>query len=338
MRAFITDIIKRIKTTLFVLLKRDLVKIVSTLVICLAAVSLPFLFSINNKSQIISYIDEDGALSLLGADKTDGEPGALKADGIGASSININELEELKLPVRFTLYTVVAGDMIGSLAKEHDLNTDSIISVNGIQNSRLLRIGQQLRIPNQDGILYTATATDTLLSIAEKNDVPLELFCAVNEVSPDTVISKGRKLFLPGLRLSRNTLQEINGDLFNWPVNGRLSSYYGYRRDPFTGVNQFHNGLDIAAPWGSALKAAMAGRVIGTGFDHVSGNYIIINHHSGYRSFYGHLSNIRVKTGDYVQLGQRIGDVGSTGYSTGSHVHFTVYKNGRTVNPLYLLR
>jgi murein DD-endopeptidase MepM/ murein hydrolase activator NlpD len=82
----------------------------------------------------------------------------------------------------------------------------------------------------------------------------------------------------------------------------------------------------------------MAGRVSAAGYDDILGNFVVINHHSGYRTLYGHMSVIRTRAGAYVGTGERIGDVGSTGLSTGAHVHFTVYKNGVTVNPRTLMK
>jgi murein DD-endopeptidase MepM/ murein hydrolase activator NlpD len=89
---------------------------------------------------------------------------------------------------------------------------------------------------------------------------------------------------------------------------------------------------------GTPVRAAMSGRVSSVSYDAVLGNYIVVTHHSGYRTMYGHLSVARVKTGAYVGTGERIGDVGMTGQTTGPHVHFTVYKNGVTVNPRTLMR
>jgi len=134
-------------------------------------------------------------------------------------------------------------------------------------------------------------------------------------------------------------LQEINGDLFIWPLYGTISSFYGNRRDPVNPDRwEFHNGIDIRGRTGTPIRAAMAGRVSSVGFDRVYGNYVIINHHSGYRTLYAHLSVIRTRSGAYVAQGERIGDAGNTGLSTGPHLHFTVYKNGNTVNPRVLLR
>jgi murein DD-endopeptidase MepM/ murein hydrolase activator NlpD len=100
----------------------------------------------------------------------------------------------------------------------------------------------------------------------------------------------------------------------------------------------FHTGLDIRGSTGTPVRAAMSGRVSQTGYDAVFGNYVVISHHSGYRTLYGHMSVIRTRNGAYVGTGERIGDVGSTGLSTGPHLHFMVYKNGVTVNPRSLIK
>lgn len=236
----------------------------------------------------------------------------------------------------YTPYTVVQGDTIGEIARNFGLNQDTLLSLNGIKNSRLLRIGQVLKIPNQDGILYTVQSGDTLSGLAEKYETTVPAIQTVNELFAETV-NAGSGLFIPGARLDRINLQEINGDLFIWPIRGYITSPYGYRPSPFTGLRQFHTGLDIGAPQGTPIRAAMAGRVIAAGEDAVTGRYVVISHHSGYRTLYAHLSEIRVKPGAYVRSGDRIGDVGSTGLSTGPHLHFTVYKDGVTVNPRTLM-
>ncbi|MDR0760156.1 MAG: M23 family metallopeptidase [Treponema sp.] len=237
----------------------------------------------------------------------------------------------------YSAYTVSQGDTIGEIVRNFGLNQDTLISLNGIKNSRLLRIGQVLRIPNQDGILYTVKDGDTLGSIAEKYRADPQDIQRVNELFSEQV-NVGSSIFIPGARLEWTDLQEINGDLFIWPVRGYITSPYGYRSSPFPpGNRQFHTGIDIGSAMGTPIKAAMSGRVSSTGFNDVSGNFVVISHHSGYRTLYAHLSVIRVKSGAYVKTGERIGDVGSTGLSTGPHLHFTVYKNGLTVNPRVLM-
>jgi murein DD-endopeptidase MepM/ murein hydrolase activator NlpD len=234
-------------------------------------------------------------------------------------------------------YRVEKGDMIGDLALKFGLNQDTIISYNAIKNTRLLQIGQVLKIPNQDGILYTVKEGDSLEKIAENYQTGTEAIRTVNELFSDTIHPK-TVLFIPNARLDWVNLQEINGDLFIWPISGYISSHYGFRSNPITGVRQFHTGIDIAANTGAPIRAAMSGRVIFAGWSDVFGNYVVINHHSGYRTLYGHMSAIRVKNGALVGTGERIGDAGSTGVSTGPHLHFTVYKNGVTVNPRGLLK
>jgi murein DD-endopeptidase MepM/ murein hydrolase activator NlpD len=258
--------------------------------------------------------------------------------GMGSASEGIPEPAAFSAPepLYYTAYRIEEGDTIGEIASRFGLAQDTILTFNSIKNSRLLQIGKYLKIPNQDGILYTTKEADSVETIAERYEIEASAIRFVNGAKVESD-EAGTNLFLPEARLSRVDLQEINGDLFIWPVRGYVSSTYGYRISPFTGARQFHSGLDIAAPHGSPVKAAMAGRVSVTGYDVNTGNYIVISHHSGYRTLYGHLDVIRVVAGEYVKTGQRIGDVGSTGLSTGSHTHFTVFKNGVTVNPRALI-
>lgn len=237
----------------------------------------------------------------------------------------------------YSSYTIKKGDIIGDLAGSFGLSQDTLLSANGIKNSRLIQIGQVLRIPNQDGIFYTVKKGDTIAAIAEKYQSDYLAIRTANELFSDAVKS-GEILFIPGAHMDWVERQEINGDLFIWPTTGYITSSYGYRKSPFTGIRQFHSGLDIGSAEGTAVRAAMSGRVSAVGWDNILGNYAVISHHSGYRTMYGHMSVLRVKSGAYVGTGERIGDVGSTGLSTGPHLHFTVYKSGITVNPRTLMK
>ena len=119
----------------------------------------------------------------------------------------------------------------------------------------------------------------------------------------------------------------------NWPVTGTITSPFGYRQNPFGGGTEFHTGLDIAAPMGTTVTAAEGGTIISAGWYGGYGNYILIDHGGGMSTGYGHLSQIFVSAGQQVQKGQAIGAVGSTGMSTGPHLHFEVRLNGKPTDP-----
>ena len=118
------------------------------------------------------------------------------------------------------------------------------------------------------------------------------------------------------------------------PVAGYFSSPFGWRTDPITGVQGFHPGQDIAAPWGTPIYAATSGEVSIAGWVSGYGNYTCINRDPSFATCYGHQSAIFVSVGQQVSQGQHIGNVGSTGYSTGPHLHFEVRINGQVVDPL----
>lgn len=118
-----------------------------------------------------------------------------------------------------------------------------------------------------------------------------------------------------------------------WPVSGVITSPFGWRRSPFGGGLEMHPGLDIAANMGTTVKAAAAGTIISAGWYGGYGNYILIDHGGGMATGYGHLSQIFVAAGQQVGKDQAIGAVGSTGASTGPHLHFEVRLNGKPTDP-----
>jgi murein DD-endopeptidase MepM/ murein hydrolase activator NlpD len=122
-----------------------------------------------------------------------------------------------------------------------------------------------------------------------------------------------------------------------WPVYGWLTGGFGMRSDPFTGEAGFHKGLDISADKGQSVYATAEGTVESASYSGDYGNLIVLNHGYGLTTRYGHLSRFAVKPGDSVKKGDIIGYVGSTGRSTGSHLHYEVLSNGKLVNPLRLL-
>lgn len=279
-----------------------------------------------------SLTEESGAFPSE-ADDLDAASEVLAQDSYSSSGL---DLELCYVP-----YRVKKGDMIGFIADQFGITQDTIISVNNIHQSRLLQIGQYLKIPSMPGIVYTVRKDgETIATIAEKYEVSANKCSRVNHIDEAKQLVAGTSLFIPDAQLDWVTRQEINGDLFHKPIHARywLSSYYGWRESPFSGKRSFHSGVDMAAPTGTSIYAALGGTVTSVGFNNVYGNYVIVTHHSGYKTLYGHMSAILATRGQYVDTNTRIGKVGSTGLSTGPHLHFTVYKFGKTVNPVSLWR
>lgn len=245
-----------------------------------------------------------------------------------------------KEPVSYSEYTIQKGDTISGIAAKNGLrNFGTLFSVNNITNAREIAVGQKLLIPSIDGQVHEVKADETLASLSVRYGIPLEDILDVNDLDTQE-LARGQKLFIPGAVMDANVLRQALGETFICPLTAswRLSSYFGPRKDPFTGVQSNHTGIDMACPAGTPINAAMGGQVAVSSYSNVYGNYVIINHGNGYQSLYAHMSKKLVKTGQSVGQGQRIGLVGSTGYSTGPHLHFTVYKNGKLTDPLKLIK
>ena len=236
----------------------------------------------------------------------------------------------------YSVYRVKPGDMVGILAENFGITQDTIISVNNIRQTRTIQPGDYFRIPNIPGIIYTVRNDgETMDSIAKNYKVDVAKCCAVNNLEVNKSLTAGTTLFVPDAELDWVTRQEINGDLFKRPIKAwyYISSYFGWRNSPFTGQRSYHSGIDMACPTGTKIYAALAGTVTTAGWSDTYGNYVIVRHHSGYKTLYAHMSKINVRVGQYVEASSVLGLVGSTGLSTGPHLHFTVYKNGVAVNP-----
>ena len=122
-----------------------------------------------------------------------------------------------------------------------------------------------------------------------------------------------------------------------WPVEGRITSQFGWRKSPFSMRQQYHTGIDIGAKSGTIIVASASGTVREARYRYGWGNVIVVNH-GVYNTFYAHLRRIHVKVGDQVEKGQKIGEVGSTGFSTGPHLHFEIHENGIAIDPMKILK
>lgn len=123
-----------------------------------------------------------------------------------------------------------------------------------------------------------------------------------------------------------------------WPASGRLTSRYGNRRDPFGRGTRFHKGIDLANSYGSNIRAAASGIVTYSASRSGYGRTIVIKHNSQYETLYAHNSRNLVRVGDRVEKGQVIAKMGTSGRATGCHLHFEVHKDGKTMNPLSILK
>ena len=251
--------------------------------------------------------------------------------------------------VKITNYVVKDGDTLWSIANAFDLDINSLFGCNKLSDSNVLKVGATIRVPNQDGIMLTVKSGQTMDKLAKEYGVFVEAILSANEMSSGDTLVAGREIFLPGAKVS--AFVESNGARvavargsasanqgFGWPVIGKVSSPFGWRKDPVRGGRDFHTGLDIRAPRGRPIAASQAGKVVHSGWMGGYGKTIVISHPSGMTTLYAHCSSLLVKVGTNVKRGQRIALVGSTGRSTGNHVHFEVRKNGTPMNPLKYIK
>jgi len=186
---------------------------------------------------------------------------------------------------------------------------------------------------------------DSLRSIvAEKQEIAMESV----EESKNYQVLRGRRqeyerrvreleassLEIEKFVRSRGRTSAVSTGQFAWPMIGRITSPFGYRRHPIWGGESFHTGIDIAAPYGKPISCADSGEVIYSGWWDGYGKAVVIDHGKGYTTVYGHMSRIYAQVGQTVTKGESIGLVGSTGFSTGPHLHFEIRVNGRPVDPM----
>ena len=239
-------------------------------------------------------------------------------------------------PLRLFSHQMAEGADLLSLSARLNLPYDCIATLNGLDNPTALQPRMIVLIPNQPGIFVWDTPASTfqeiVASISEntrEDPKPLRLDKdgRLHEVS----FYRGES-FTP---IERAYFLNI---LFRFPLPfGRLTSGYGMRDNPFTGDSEFHKGIDLAAPLGTEVFAARDGTVSLIGVDPVMGNMVILTHEAGYQTIYGHLAEIHVQLNDAVRSGMIIGAVGTTGYSTGPHLHFEIRRGGSSRDPSALL-
>jgi murein DD-endopeptidase MepM/ murein hydrolase activator NlpD len=257
-----------------------------------------------------------------------------------------SENDEFRLTDTFSWseYKVTQGDTVSGIAEKYSLSMGSIIAFNQLNEAWNLRSGKILKIPNMDGVPYTIQKGDTISSIAVKMKVPQNAILDANDLLSEN-IPAGKVIFIPGGKMDANALSRAIKrpvvEKMIYPVNNRrVTSNFGWREDPVNPVSgqmTFHRAVDLAGRMGDPVKAALKGTVLHVDNNRNLGNFIILKH-GEYQTLYAHLSAVLVKAGEEISQGQLIGKVGETGYTTGPHLHFEVFRNGTRINPLEILR
>lgn len=240
--------------------------------------------------------------------------------------------------VQFEIYKIKRGDNFWKIAKKRGYTIDTIVGNNPHLEDIVCYVNQRIILPSRGGSLHQVTNDETINTIALDYGVKGHDIKTANQLHPKWGLIPGMWLFIPGAK-PRKLSEKMHDQyakraLFRSPLAGRYTSFVGKRVHPVTGFSKFHNGVDIACPMNTWVGASASGLVIRAGWGGAIGKYIKIDHENGYQTVYGHLNKIYVKKGQRVKKGRLIGRSGKTGRVTGPHLHFTIYENGRVVNPM----
>ncbi|MBL8022090.1 MAG: M23 family metallopeptidase [Leptospirales bacterium] len=215
-----------------------------------------------------------------------------------------------KAPLRFVKYALKKDDNFFRVVTSAHQDPDTLASLNRLVSHAEIGPGDTLLIPNARG-LFTESGGPGAIYVKE-----LDLY------------------FFPGRKFHPEERKLFRGDDFVYPLKTFiLTSGYGSRVDPLSSKQTFHGGLDLAAPEGTAVNASRSGTVKFVGNLGGYGTLVVIDHGHGYKTLYGHLKSFSVKVNDRVRAGEEIGKVGSTGRSTGPHLHFEMRKDGKVARP-----
>lgn len=249
-------------------------------------------------------------------------------------------------------YTTQSGDTLSGVAKKFGISVDTIKWANNLSNVDTIKPGQTLKILPVTGVTHVVKSGDTVQSVAKKYQADAQAIVdfPFNGVPDDFSLKAGQVLVVPDGQppevkaapkarpqsqylaqgAASATFVAPGGANFIWPTRGSLTQYFAW----------YHPGADIANSAAPGVAATDGGRVAVAGWpdSYGYGNRVVIDHGNGYQSLYAHLSNIYVGVGQAVSRGQIIGQMGSTGRSTGTHLHFEIHYKGAPVNPLSILR
>ncbi len=245
-------------------------------------------------------------------------------------------------------YTVQEGDTVSLIADKFGITSNTIFWQNNLSENDAIKVGEKLQILPVTGIAHTVQKGDTVASIAKKYGLPAAdaiIEFPFNTFTNDETfeLAIGQTVFVPNgvkpqssgyapaiaIQLTPNAGTVVASGSFAWPTQGIITQ----------GFYWYHPGVDIANPAAPNILAADNGRIVAVGWDNTGyGNRIIIDHGNGMQTLYAHMSAFYVTVGQSVNRGDAIGRMGSTGHSTGTHLHFEIHQNGIHLNPLNYLR
>lgn len=266
---------------------------------------------------------------------------------VSASTDDTTTLVSDKARDKIIEYEVQEGDTIAAIAEKFGVSTDTVLWQNNLTAKSKIKAGQKLQILPVTGMSHKVAKGDTVYSISKKydsspqaivdfpfntfsNDETFELAIGQIIIVPDGVKPQEIQVAPRTRQITPDAGTVVASGTFVWPASGTITqNFYWY-----------HKGIDIANRAAPDVLAADSGKVIAAGWldGYGYGNRVIIDHGNGYRTLYAHLQRIYVVTGQTVARGNAIGKMGSTGRSTGTHLHFEVYRNGVQVGPLSVLR
>lgn len=243
-------------------------------------------------------------------------------------------------------YEVKEGESLASIARDFGLSPDTLRYANSLP-SNTVTVGQKLKIPPTDGIYIAVRKDDTLSAIAARYKTSIENLLRYNNINKDEPIFAGQQLLIPGIvapNLPSSGKYVPSGNVTGLPSfnpSAQAGQFVWPLASPTHYISQgywyAHKALDLNRLNGWGIYAAAAGIVRTYSTRGGYGNYIDINHGNGWVTRYAHLAQFKVKSGEYVEQGQLIAIMGSTGRSTGPHLHFEIRYNGSPLNPLSYL-
>jgi len=249
-------------------------------------------------------------------------------------NINSNNIDNTELKSdQISIYVVREGDSLSQIAKMFGVSIKTIIWANDIGQGGIIRPGEQLTILPVSGIRHLVKKGDTLSSLAKKYNSDIDEILEMNGFETNHILSIGSSLIIPGGEMIEPTITQSRA--YNKNINNNARSYVGYYIHPVVdgtktqGIHGY-NAIDISASYGTPITASASGEVILSKFASGDpwfggyGNYIVVQHDNDTQTVYAHLSQNLVKRGWEVVQGQVIGYMGSTGKSTGNHLHFEI--------------